>query len=193
MARVAIPWRAMWAGPAPPIQASRWRGRLGARPAQLELRRNWVMIDRQPADPVQQLVRAQPPVADQRIEVLHEHGIVNHGQARQLHGALAEGAGLLGPAAVERRVRSGVAHHRLQAPLLVGGQLGPWLLAPGRPQGRDRIGQAPPVIANRAGHRIPRSCRGPLPLVEASARPRTASSSSLPMRRASTPSTVCGW
>ena len=35
--------------PAPPSSASRWRGRLGRRPAQLELRTSWAPIDRQPA------------------------------------------------------------------------------------------------------------------------------------------------
>lgn len=47
--RVAAAWRVTWEGPAPPIQATRWRGRLGRRPAQLELRSIWVMIERQPA------------------------------------------------------------------------------------------------------------------------------------------------
>ena len=46
---VAAPWRLMWQGAAPPSRASRWRGRLGRSPAQLELRRIWAQIDRQPA------------------------------------------------------------------------------------------------------------------------------------------------
>ena len=46
---VAAPWRLMWEGAAPPSMAIRWRGRLGRSPAQLEARRNWAPIDRQPA------------------------------------------------------------------------------------------------------------------------------------------------
>jgi hypothetical protein len=45
---VAATWRLTWEGAPPPSSASRWRGRLGRRPAQLELRRIWAQIDRQP-------------------------------------------------------------------------------------------------------------------------------------------------
>ena len=45
----AAPWRLPWEGAAPPSRASRWRGRLGRRPAQPEMRRIWAQVDRQPA------------------------------------------------------------------------------------------------------------------------------------------------
>jgi hypothetical protein len=61
------------------------------------------------ADPVQELVAAQPRVTDQLVEVLHEQGLVEHGQAPKLHRALAERAGLGEPPAVEGRVGGGVA------------------------------------------------------------------------------------
>jgi hypothetical protein len=71
--------------------------------------------------------------------MLHEQGLVEHGQALELHRPVAEGAGLGEPPAVERRVGGGVAHDGVQAPLLVLDQLGagPLLaadLAPGQPQ-----------------------------------------------------------
>ena len=130
--------------------------------------------------------------------MLHEQRLVEHGEARQLDWLLAEGAGLGEPAAVERRVGGGVADHGLQALLLVGGELGAWpLLAadlgPGQPQGRGRVGQAPPVIANLAVHRILRSCCVPSLLAEGWVVSKTASSSSHPMRRATTTSTAWGW
>jgi hypothetical protein len=56
--------------------------------------------------------------------VLHEQGLVEHGQARQLDGLGAKGAGLGEPPAVERRGGGGVAHDGVQALLLVGGELG---------------------------------------------------------------------
>ena len=49
MLMVAALWRLMWEGVAPPRKAIRWRGRLGRRPAHIELRSIWVPIDRQPA------------------------------------------------------------------------------------------------------------------------------------------------
>jgi hypothetical protein len=140
----------------------------------------------------------QPGVTDEFVEVLHEQDLVEYGQSLQLDRFLARGAGLGEPPAVERRVRSGVARHGLQALLLVGGQLGAGSLlaadlGPGHPQGRRRIGQAPPVIANLAVHRVLRSCFGRLLPAGAWAAPRTASDSSHPMRRPIAPSTACGW
>ena len=46
---VAATWRLMWEGAEPPSSATRWRGTLGRRPAQLEVRRTWAPIDRHPA------------------------------------------------------------------------------------------------------------------------------------------------
>ena len=71
------------------------------------------------ADPVQQLVAAQARVADQLVEVLHQQGLVEHGQVRQVDRAVAERAGLGELPSVERRVGGGVADDGLQALLLV--------------------------------------------------------------------------
>jgi hypothetical protein len=60
--------------------------------------------------------------------MLHEQGLVEHGQAPKLDRPVAERAGLGQPPAVERRVRGRVADNNLQALLLVGGQLGAWPL-----------------------------------------------------------------
>ena len=121
------------------------------------------LVTGQPACPVQQLVTAQARVTDQLVEVLHEQGLVEHGEALELDRAVAEGAGLGQPPTVERRVGGGVADDGLQALLLMVGQLGPWPLltaglGSGQPQGRGHVGQAPPLIANLAVHRILRSC-----------------------------------
>jgi hypothetical protein len=102
------------------------------------------------SDPVEQLVPAQAGVTDQLVEVLHEQGLVQHRQALELDRAVAEGAGLVEPAAVVRRVGGSMPNHGLQALLLVLAELGPWpLLAaglgPGQPQGRGRVGQTPPL------------------------------------------------
>jgi hypothetical protein len=82
------------------------------------------------------------------------------------------------------RVGGGVAHDGLQALLLVLAELGPWPLltadlGPGQPQGRGRVGQAPPVIANLGVHRILRFCWVPWLPAEGWVVPKTASSSSL--------------
>ena len=82
------------------------------------------LIMGQLSNPVQQLVAAQARVAHQLVEVPHEEGLVEHGQTLKLHGALTERAGLGQPAAVERRVGSGVADDGLQALLLVLGEPG---------------------------------------------------------------------
>ena len=151
------------------------------------------------ADPVQQLVAVQARVADQLVEVLHQQGPGEYRQVRQVEGLVAERAGFGEPPPVERRVGGGVADDGLQAPLLVLSKLGTWLLLPAdlrprQPHGLGHVGQAPPVISNLgAVHRILRSCWVPSLPAESWVAPKAASSSSRPMRRASTTSTVCGW
>src|SRR4029453_10070435 len=115
--------------------------------------------------------------------MLHEQGLVEHGEALELDWAVAEGAGLGQPPPVVRRVGGGVANDGLQALLLIVGELGPWPLLPAglaraQPKDLGDAGQAPPLIANPAGHRIPRSCGVSLLPAGAWAAPRTASSSS---------------
>jgi hypothetical protein len=82
------------------------------------------LVTGQLADPVEQLVAAQARVTDELVEVLHEQGPVEHGEALELDRAVAEGAGLGLPPTVERRVGGGMADDGLQALLLVLGELG---------------------------------------------------------------------
>jgi hypothetical protein len=143
------------------------------------------LVTGQLADPVQQLVPAQSWVTDQLVEVFHEQGLVDHGEALKLDRAVAESAGLGEPAAVVRRVGGGVADDGLQALLLVLAELGPWPvlaagLGSGQPQGLGHVGQAPPLIENLAVHRMLRSCRVPSLLAEGWVVSKTASSSSQP-------------
>src|SRR4029453_14471421 len=110
--------------------------------------------------------------------MLHEQGLVEHGEALELDWAVAEGAGLGQPPPVVRRVGGGAANDGLQAPLLIVGALGRGPppragVGRGQPQDLGDVGQAPPLIANPAGHRIPRSCGVSLLPAGAWAAPRT--------------------
>ena len=228
---MAAPWRLMWEGPAPPSKATRWRGRLGRRPAQLEAAQELgadrppaggvvdeqaraargsagqhhpvavqvQLVTGQPADPVQQLVTAQAWVTDQLVEVLHEQGLVEHGQA--LRAGPGRRRGRRSRRAAGGRTASGWRRGAPRSPGAAadGGRAGRVAPARGwsgsgpaagpRPRRPGAAGDSEPVLF--IGSSDP--AVWPLLLAEGWVASRTASSSSHPMRRASAPSTVCGW